>query len=129
MPIIFQEMFIRRKKLILTLVFIFLLFFIISLGIQSYFAVSRIKTLENRVVSQEKNAKIVSFLNLFIEKVLQTNKDISFEDRLRLENAVRDLQDEEILSLWEIFTQATTADEVQQDCKDLLEALVKKIAL
>jgi len=123
----FQEIFLRRKKLILTLIFVFLLFGVIILGIQCYFLMSQQKALEKELSNQKTNDKIVSFLDLFIEKVLQSNQDISFEDRLKLENGVRDLNDSEILSLWETFTQATTADEVQTYCKNLLEALVKKI--
>jgi len=123
----FQEIFLRRKKLILTLIFVFLLFGVIILGIQCYFLMNQQKALEKELSNQKTNDKIVSFLDLFIEKVLQSNQDISFEDRLKLENGVRDLNDSEILSLWETFTQATTADEVQTYCKNLLEALVKKI--
>lgn len=122
-----RELFLRHKQLILYLVVIFLLFGVISFGIQCYFLKSQEKTCEQKAETQNGNAKIASFLNLFIEKVLQSKTDISFEDRLKLENAVRDLNDSEILSLWETFTQATTADEVQADCKNLLQALVKKL--
>jgi DNA-directed RNA polymerase specialized sigma subunit len=123
----FQEIFLRRKKIILTLVIVFLLFGVIALGIQCYFLLNQQKALEKELKNQETNEKIVSFLDLFIEKVLQSDQEISFEERLKLENGVRDLDDSEILSLWETFTQATTADEVQTYCKNLLEALVKKI--
>lgn len=122
-----KEIFFRYKKLILTLVFIFLLFGVIGLGVQCYFLINQQKALEKELENQKTNEKIVTFLDLFIEKVLQSNQEISFEDRLKLENSVRDLNDSEILSLWETFTEATTADEVQSYCKDLLEALVKKI--
>jgi len=122
-----RELFFRHKQLFSYLVIIFLLFGIIFLGIQSYFFKSQEKICEQGIQTQNGNAKIASFLNLFIEKVLQSSADISFEDRLKLENAVRDLNDSEILSLWETFTQATTADEVQADCKNLLQALAKKL--
>jgi len=123
----FRELFLRHKQLISYLVIIFLLFGIISLGIQCYFLKSQEKICEQREKTQNGNAKIINFLNLFIEKVLQSKTDISFEDRLKLENTVRDLNDSEILSLWETFTEAKTADEVQAYCKDLLQALVRKL--
>jgi len=121
------EIFSRQKKLILTLVFVFLLFGVISFGARCYFLDAEVKALNQQLENRNGKAKIVSFLNLFIEKVLQTSEDISFEDRLKLENAVRDINDPEILSLWEAFTKAETAEQVQVLCKNLLEALAKKL--
>ena len=68
-----------------------------------------------------------SFLNLFIEKVLKSNQEITFEDRLKLENAVRDINDPEILATWEQFTGGTNEAENQKGVKELLATLVKKI--
>jgi hypothetical protein len=127
MLINYNEIFLRYKKLISVLAIIFILFGIIMFGVQNYFLKQQETLLEKEVATKNGNAKIVSFLNLFIDKVLQAKTDISFEDRLKLENAVRDLNDKEILSLWETFTQATTADEVQMYCKNLLQVLAKKI--
>ncbi len=88
---------------------------------------------ENKQLHQEVEAKqgkeqAVVFLNLFIEKVLKTDKEVSFEDRLKLENAIRDINDPELLAKWEKFTSGTTEEQIQQGVKDLLEALGKKIS-
>lgn len=71
--------------------------------------------------------RVVNFLALFIQKVLKVDKEVSFEDRLTLENSVRGIDDPEILSKWEKFTQGSNESQIQQSVKDLLELLVNKI--
>jgi hypothetical protein len=73
------------------------------------------------------NEKIIYFLNLFIEKVLKAEKEVDFETRLKLENAVREINDKEILDQWIKFTESKTEDEAQNNIKNLLDLLVDKI--
>jgi predicted negative regulator of RcsB-dependent stress response len=73
------------------------------------------------------NEKIIYFLNLFIEKVLKAEKEVDFETRLKLENAVREINDKEILDQWIKFTESKTEDEAQNNIKNLLDLLVGKI--
>ena len=68
------------------------------------------------------------FLNLFIDKVLNAQGEVSFEDRLQLENRVRDLKDPEVLAQWEKFTGSASEEQVQVEVKNLLALLVKKIS-
>ena len=77
--------------------------------------------------TQKINEKVLEFTKLFIEKVLKAETEIDFETRLQLENAVRDLNDEEILTHWQNFTESKTEIEAQKELKDLLEILVNKI--
>lgn len=99
---------------------------VVLLGL--YFLQAReIKTLQSQVQVRQVNNKVVNFLDLFIQKVLKSDTEVSFEDRLQLENAVREINDADILLTWEQFTAATTEDEIQQGVKGLLEALVRKI--
>lgn len=95
-------------------------------GLSAYEYVENQK-LNHVIKSQKTNEKVVSFLNLFIEKVLKTDKEVSFEDRLKLENAIRDTGDPNLLVRWEQFTGGSNETEIQQGVKDLLEALAKKI--
>ena len=81
-----------------------------------------------QVKNQQVNAKVLSFLNLFIQKVLKSDKEVSFEDRLKLENAIRDINDPKILASWEQFIGGTNEIQIQQGVKDLLEVLVSKIS-
>jgi hypothetical protein len=76
-----------------------------------------------------KNEKIINFLKLFITKVLKAEGEVDFETRLKLENAVREIQDKEILDQWTKFTESKTEDEAQKNVKDLLEILINKLQI
>ena len=115
----------QRKILlsVITLLFIVTAFF----GFQYVRATQEVKRLQEEVKVQKINDRVVSFLDLFIQKVLKLDKEVPFEDRLRLENAIRDINDPEILVKWEQFTSASTETQIQASVKNLLEALVNKI--
>ena len=76
---------------------------------------------------QEINEKILNFTKFFIEKVLRAEEEVDFETRLKLENTVRDLGDQEILAQWQRFVDSKSESEAQQEVKNLLELLVNKI--
>jgi hypothetical protein len=76
-----------------------------------------------------KNERIIHFLKLFISKVLKAEGEVDFETRLKLENAVREIQDKEILDQWTKFTESKTEEEAQKNVKDLLEILVNKLQI
>jgi len=114
-----------KKKLVMLIIVL-----IISNTVLTYLYVSskvKIRNLETVVATQEVNTKIVFFAQLFMNKVLSGSKEVSFDDRLRLENAVRDLNDKEIFDSWQIFTNAKNTTEVQQDFYNLFQLLLKKI--
>ena len=75
----------------------------------------------------EINDKVLFFSKLFIKEVLQSDGEVSFESRVDLENAVRETEDEEIMSKWKEFTNSKTAPEAQVIVKDLLSILIGKI--
>mgnify|MGYP001573327214 FL=1 len=77
--------------------------------------------------TQKTNEKIVDFTKLFISDVLKAEKEVDFETRLKLETAVRNLNDEEILNQWQKFIDSKTELEAQKEVKNLLEILVNKI--
>ena len=79
--------------------------------------------------TQNINEKVLGFTKLFIDKVLKAETEIDFETRLNLENAVRDMNDEEILTQWQKFTDSKTETEAQDNVKNLLGILVSKIKL
>jgi hypothetical protein len=98
----------------------------IFLGFQ-YFTLK--KKIEVTSQNQVMNEKILSFTQLFIEKVLKTETEVDFETRLKLENAVRDLNNEEILIKWQKFTESKTEVDAQVEVKDLLQMLVNNIKI
>lgn len=73
------------------------------------------------------NDKVLNFTKLFVKQVLKAKKEIDFETRLKLENAVRDLNDKKILTQWQKFTESETEKEAQTEVKNLLEMLIDKI--
>lgn len=66
----------------------------------------------------------LDFMKVFIEKVLQTDKEVDFETRLDLENRVRSLNNEEILKQWNLFTKSSTEAQAQVEVKKLLLLLI-----
>lgn len=77
--------------------------------------------------SFHKNDKVISFARLFIDNVLKSGKEVDFDTRLKLENAVRAIKDDEILAEWNNFTKSQTEADAQIEVKKLLDLLMKKI--
>lgn len=77
--------------------------------------------------TQSLNEKILNFNGLFIEKVLKAESEVDSETRLKLENAIRDLNDEDVSDSWRAFVDSRTEGEAQKRMLDLLEILAKKI--
>ena len=61
--------------------------------------------------------------------MLKAEKEIDFETRLKLENAVRNIGDDEILIQWQKFIESKTEAEAQTGVKNLLDLLVDKIQI
>jgi hypothetical protein len=75
----------------------------------------------------ESNNTILTFTRMFIDEVIKTNKEVDFDTRLKLENAVRDTKDAEVLSAWKMFIDSKTEIEAQNNVKNLLGILINKI--
>ncbi len=80
-----------------------------------------------KVDTQKINDKTLEFAKLFVDKVLLTKSEVSFDDRLKLENAVRELNDGEILGEWNKFVNSKNETDAQEAVKGLLGLLVHKI--
>ena len=77
--------------------------------------------------TKTKNAKIISFENLFIGKVLKTQGAVSYQDRLNLQSAVVDINDNTILADWNTFLASSTETDAQQSVLILLQDFTNKI--
>ena len=96
--------------------------------VYNYFQVDQeLRTLKASQNKAELNTKVINFTSMFIEKVLQAEDEVDFETRLTLENAVRDLKDEEIIAEWQNFTGSKTEAQAQDSVKSLLGILIRKI--
>jgi hypothetical protein len=127
----------NRQKLIIILIIglivmnIFLLYryLLITNEVEKIKIASSLPEKNAVIFPNTKNEKIINFLKLFITKVLKAEGEVDFETRLKLENAVREIQDKEILDQWIKFTESKTEDEAQKNVKDLLEILVNKLQI
>lgn len=75
-----------------------------------YFSAQYIYNLRNeKVVKVDEGAleivqiKNANFLKLFIDKVIKTNGTVSYEDRVQLENDVRQIKNPALTAQWELF--------------------------
>jgi len=102
---------------------------VISAGsIAKYVALKSDSTVNARVLTEYRyNDKVLEFMKTFIVKVLKAENEVSFEDRVTLENQVRDLKDQEITSTWNSFVKAQTELQAQDAVKKLLRLLVEKV--
>ena len=69
----------------------------------------------------------LEFTKAFVNKVLNARQEVSFDDRLRLENMVRDLNDKQVLDQWNKFVGSQTESDAQEQVKILLSLLLSKI--
>jgi len=87
----------------------------------------RVRVIEQAIEGQKINEKVFLFSQLFFDKVLQGEREVSFDDRLELENAVRALNDKDIFDRWTKFTNAKDQAEIQQRFYNLFKLLLEKI--
>ncbi len=118
----------EKSKNLLIIVIGVLLIFSIFITIQYFKSNRESKQLKILIEKNNLNTAILDFNKLFIDNVLKSKGEIDFETRLKLENAVRDLKDKEVLSQWQKFTESNTEEKAQEEVKNLLEMLANKIS-
>jgi len=118
---------INTTRLILIVIILILLASNIFLRVHYFYSQKELKETKSALETQVMNGKVLDFSKLFIEKVLKAEEEINFEDRLKLENTVRNLNDEEILAQWNKFLKSKDELEAQREVKNLLELLINKI--
>lgn len=97
-------------------------------GWQYFLLQAQLQTAKSALESQQVNKKVLVFSQLFVTNVLQGSKEVSFDDRLQLENAMRDIKDPELFAAWQKFTSAKDQAEIQQQFSSLFQLLLKKIS-
>jgi len=117
------------KERIPFLIILILVAVVLVLGGQYYVERRDLVAAQNAVKTFQYDQKVLNFTKLFISKVLKADGEVSFEDRLLLENTVRAINDKTIFNQWQKFINAKTALEAQIEVKNLLEMLVNKISL
>lgn len=70
-----------------------------------------------REVARIKNA---NFLKLFIDKVIKSNGTVSYEDRVQLENDIRQIHNPALTAQWELFVGSKDSKKAEVAASDLM---------
>ena len=90
----------------------------VFLGLGLFYARQDLAKDESTIAQRQTNQQVIHFANLVINKVLNASGEVSFDDRLALENAVRDTKDAQLLAQWNNFTAAKDEAGAQQQMKN-----------
>ncbi len=116
-----------KQKTILSVVILILIAGNIFFATQYFSTQKELNQIKTVADAKDTNEKVLDFTKLFIKQVLKADGEVDFETRLKLENAVRNLGDDKILSQWQKFVESKTEEEAQTEVKNLLEMLVEEI--
>lgn len=67
------------------------------------------------------------FLKFFIDTVLNTQGTISFDDRVKLENDLRQIHDADLTKQWETFVGSKNTKDAQANAVKLMSMLTNKM--
>jgi len=116
-----------NQKIILTTIILLLIAGNVYLGFKYLNIQKELRQTQTALQTQTTNEKVLEFFKLFIKEVLKAETEVNFDTRLKLETAVRNLGDKEILNQWQKFVDSKNEAEAQTEIKNLLEILVNKI--
>ena len=92
-----------------------------------YFSVQYIYSIkDSQVPVVDKGAQEVlqikdaNFLKLFIDKVIKANGTVTYEDRVQLENDVRQIHNPELTTQWELFVGSKDPKKAEAAATDLM---------
>jgi hypothetical protein len=71
--------------------------------------------------------KATRLLKTFIDKVLNNQGTVSFEDRVQLENDILQMHDPVLTSAWNAFVSSKTSKEGQTSAVKLMSLLVERV--
>ena len=118
-----------KQKAILSIVILILVAGNVFFAAKYFASQKEFNQIKTIAEAKNTNEGVLNFTKLFIEEVLKSDSEVDFETRLKLENAVRDLDDDEILSQWQKFVDSSNEKIAQTEVKNLLEMLVNKIEM
>lgn len=116
-----------KKRLVLIIVISLLIAGNIFLGVQLFLCKSELNRANQSLYTRQINEKTLAFSKLFVEKVLGGGVEVDFEDRLQLENAIREINDQEIFDQWQKFVKSQSDYQAQEEVAKLFTMLLNKI--
>ena len=98
-----------------------------------FFSIQYTENLKQQQMQKEDsigtNIQVSRFLKLFVDVVLNTEvgKTISYDNRVKLENDIREIKDAEIIKSWDKFVESTDAKVAQKNAASLMKMLTNKL--
>ena len=108
---------------------------IVLLAGNIFFSIQYTENIKQQQLTQESDTSTMRIqsarlLKSFIDIVLNTgNQAISYDDRIALENEVRQMKDSEILKKWNSFVGSSDAKVAQQNAVEFMKLLANKALL
>jgi hypothetical protein len=112
------------NKIITILIILILLVAVIFFGFKYFSTQSQLQKISS---ISKINTNVLAFDKLFVEKVLKTQGEVSYQDRLNLENTVINTKDNTIIDGWHNFLASTTEADAQSRVLVLLSMFTDKI--
>ena len=109
------------------LIVIILLLSNIFLGIKYFNASRELKEATSIIAIQEEKTKFAELNKTFISEVLQAKNEVNYDIRLKLDETIKNINDEDLIAQWQKFTNSKTEREAQEETINLLELLAGKI--
>lgn len=99
-----------------------------------FFSIQYTESIKQQGAAQTENTVVrvqaSKLLKLFVDVVLNTEgKAISYDDRVALENDVRQMKDADIINQWNAFVASTDTKTAQQNAVKLMKLLTNKLLL
>lgn len=89
--------------------------------------------IQNERMQAEESAKSAEriqmsrLMKFFIDTVLNSDETISLENRVKLENDVRQIHDADLIKLWDNFVASKDGREAQENAVDFMAMLANKM--
>jgi len=85
------------------------------------------RLLTEQAEKMENNIKAARFLKFFIDSTLSTKGVISYDDRVKLEADIRELNDPEVLAAWTNLIASQDSESAQKSVVSFLSMLANKM--
>ena len=95
-----------------------------------FFSIQYISNLKAEATQKDDNTQyriqVSRFLKSFIDIVINTQGTVSFDDRVKLENDIRQIHDADLVKLWDVFVGSKDTKEAQANAVKLMSLLATK---
>ena len=109
------------------LIIIILLLSNLFLGVKYFNANKELKGTISVTTVQEERTKFTEFNRTFISEVLQAKSEVNYDTRLKLDEMIKDINDQELTAQWQKFTDSKTEEEAQDETVKLLGFLAERM--